>query len=103
MREKAQQLLVEVMKAVGKETVLTTGCRDMKPAAMRALKPLLSKVCETVESTEAAGMTKTAAAKQTLQSINPDVIFEEYTLDITRTTSFEQLLDRIRHGSVDGT
>ncbi|KAI9905441.1 hypothetical protein PsorP6_013930 [Peronosclerospora sorghi] len=52
---------------------------------------------------EQAGKTKTAAAKQTLQSINPDVIFEEYTLDITRTTSFEQLLDRMRRGSVDGT
>ncbi|KAI9908622.1 hypothetical protein PsorP6_002998 [Peronosclerospora sorghi] len=52
-REKAQQLLVEVMKSVGKETVMTTGCRDMKPAAMRALKPLLSKVCEAVEATEA--------------------------------------------------
>jgi ubiquitin-like modifier-activating enzyme 5 len=51
---------------------------------------------------EQAGMTKTAAAKQTLQSINPDVIFEEYTMDITTTKNFEQLLDRIQHGGVDG-
>lgn len=51
---------------------------------------------------EQAGMTKTAAAKQTLQSINPDVIFEEYTVDITTTANFEQLLDRIQHGGVDG-
>lgn len=51
---------------------------------------------------EQAGMTKTAAAKQTLQSINPDVIFEEYTMDITTTANFEQLLDRISHGGVDG-
>lgn len=51
---------------------------------------------------EQAGMTKTAAAKQTLQSINPDVIFEEYTMDITTTVNFEQLLDRISHGGVDG-
>ncbi|TMW57210.1 hypothetical protein Poli38472_003135 [Pythium oligandrum] len=51
---------------------------------------------------EQAGMTKTAAAKQTLQSINPDVIFEEYTMDITTTANFEQLLDRIQHGGVDG-
>ncbi|KAG1690625.1 hypothetical protein DVH05_027975 [Phytophthora capsici] len=51
---------------------------------------------------EQAGMTKTAAAKQTLHSINPDVIFEEYTMDITTTSNFEQLLDRIQHGAVDG-
>ncbi|CAH0516163.1 unnamed protein product [Peronospora belbahrii] len=51
---------------------------------------------------EQAGMTKTAAAKQTLSSINPDVIFEEYTMDITTTTNFEHLLDRIRHGGVNG-
>uniref|UniRef100_K3WL61 Ubiquitin-like modifier-activating enzyme 5 n=1 Tax=Globisporangium ultimum (strain ATCC 200006 / CBS 805.95 / DAOM BR144) TaxID=431595 RepID=K3WL61_GLOUD len=51
---------------------------------------------------EQAGMTKTAAAKQTLHSINPDVIFEEYTMDITTTQNFEQLLDRMQHGGVDG-
>jgi ubiquitin-like modifier-activating enzyme 5 len=34
--------------------------------------------------------------------INPDVIFEEYTVDITTTANFEQLLDRIQHGGVDG-
>ncbi|CAI5742426.1 unnamed protein product [Peronospora destructor] len=51
---------------------------------------------------EQAGMTKTAAAKQTLYSINPDVIFEEYTMNITTTTNFDQLLDRIQHGGVDG-
>ncbi|KAG6590893.1 Ubiquitin-like modifier-activating enzyme 5 [Phytophthora cinnamomi] len=51
---------------------------------------------------EQAGMTKTAAAKQTLHSINPDVVFEEYTMDITTTANFEQLLDRMQHGGVDG-
>jgi ubiquitin-like modifier-activating enzyme 5 len=30
------------------------------------------------------------------------VIFEEYTMDITTTANFEQLLDRLRHGGVDG-
>lgn len=50
---------------------------------------------------EQAGMTKTAAAKQTLHSINPDVLFEEYTVDITTTANFDQLLDRMQHGSVD--
>ncbi|GMF13203.1 unnamed protein product [Phytophthora lilii] len=49
-REKAQQLLVEVMKSVGKDTVFTNGCRDIKPAAMRALKPLLQKVSEAVDA-----------------------------------------------------
>ncbi|RLN06894.1 hypothetical protein BBJ28_00001991 [Nothophytophthora sp. Chile5] len=53
-REKAQLLLIEVMKSVGKDTVLTTGCRDIKPAAMRALKPLLQKVCDAVEASGAA-------------------------------------------------
>ncbi|KAL4157063.1 hypothetical protein PRNP1_006089 [Phytophthora ramorum] len=56
-REKAQLLLVEVMKSVGKDTVFTTGCRDIKPAAMRALKPLLQKVCDAVEASGAATST----------------------------------------------
>jgi len=50
-----------------------------------------------------AGMTKTAAATETLREINPDVIFEEYTMDITTTTNFEQLMDRIQHGGIDNT
>ncbi|TDH74283.1 hypothetical protein CCR75_001987 [Bremia lactucae] len=49
---------------------------------------------------EQAGMTKTAAAKQTLHSINPDVVFEEYTLDITTTTNFEQFVTRIQCGGL---
>ncbi|OWZ12692.1 Cytoskeleton-associated protein [Phytophthora megakarya] len=56
-REKAQILLVEVMKSVGKDTVFTTGCRDIKPAAMRALKPMLQKVSDTVEATGNASAT----------------------------------------------
>ncbi|KAF0687290.1 Aste57867_20956 [Aphanomyces stellatus] len=47
-----------------------------------------------------AGMTKTAAATQTLRDINPDVVFEDYTMDITTTANFEQLKDRIQHGGV---
>ncbi|CAK4071601.1 unnamed protein product [Aphanomyces euteiches] len=47
-----------------------------------------------------AGMTKTAAATQTLREINPDVEFEQYTLDVTTTANFEQLMERIRHGGV---
>jgi ubiquitin-like modifier-activating enzyme 5 len=33
---------------------------------------------------EQAGMTKTDAARQTLENINPDVIYETYTYNITR-------------------
>ena len=39
-------------------------------------------------------MTKTAASVQTLTDINPDVVFEEYTYDITRTANFEHFMDR---------
>ncbi|KDO24270.1 hypothetical protein SPRG_09906 [Saprolegnia parasitica CBS 223.65] len=49
-----------------------------------------------------AGMTKTAASVQTLAAINPDVAFEEHTMDITTTANFEQLLDRIAHGGLHG-
>ncbi|ETV83102.1 hypothetical protein H257_04830 [Aphanomyces astaci] len=47
-----------------------------------------------------AGMTKTAAATQTLMDINPDVSFEEFTKDITTPTNYEHLLDQIQHGGV---
>jgi len=36
-----------------------------------------------------AGMTKTDAAKQTLEEINPDVIYETYTYNITRYIDLE--------------
>lgn len=48
-REKAQAVLVEVMKSVGKDTILTMGCRDIKPAQMRSLRPMIDKVCEVVD------------------------------------------------------
>ena len=38
-----------------------------------------------------AGMTKTNAAKQTLENINPDVVFEAYNYDITTSENFEHL------------
>ncbi len=43
---------------------------------------------------EQAGMTKTAASVATLTDINPDVAFEEYTYDITKTANFEHFMDR---------
>ncbi|GMF17138.1 unnamed protein product [Phytophthora fragariaefolia] len=67
-REKAQQLLVEVMKSVGKDTVLTSGCRDIKPAAMRALKPLLQKVCEAVD---ASGVSTPSVTEPSSSSSGP--------------------------------
>ncbi|OQR82139.1 ubiquitin activating enzyme, E1 family [Thraustotheca clavata] len=47
------------------------------------------------------GLTKTEASVQTLVEINPDVIFEEYTIDITLSANFEQLLDRTQHGGIE--
>ena len=47
-------------------------------------------------------MTKTAASKQTLSEINPDVTIEDFTFDITVPEKFDILCDRIRAGGVDG-
>lgn len=51
---------------------------------------------------EHAGMSKTAAAKQTLAQINPDVAFEHYHYDVTTSENFAHMMDRIQHGGVDG-
>ena len=47
-----------------------------------------------------AGMTKTNAAKQTLEVINPDVVFEAYNYDITTAQNFEHFLGRISKGGL---
>ena len=49
---------------------------------------------------EQAGQTKTAAAKATLEAINPDVCFEEHTYNIAETAHFDHFLDRLSHGSL---
>jgi len=49
-----------------------------------------------------AGMTKTAAAEQTLREINPDVDFEAHTYDITSVTNWADFLDRIAKGGKGG-
>eukprot|EP00742_Colponemidia_sp_Colp-10_P001274 GILJ01001372.1.p1 GENE.GILJ01001372.1~~GILJ01001372.1.p1 ORF type:complete len:411 (+),score=80.22 GILJ01001372.1:170-1234(+) len=49
-----------------------------------------------------AGMSKVEASRQTLSAINPDVEFEAYNYNITRSEQFEHLLDRIQHGAKDG-
>lgn len=46
-------------------------------------------------------MTKTEAAKQTLEAINPDVQFEYYHYDITTTENFEHFYSRVQYGGVE--
>ena len=50
-----------------------------------------------------AGMTKTNAAKQTLENINPDVVFEAYNYDITTSENFEHFLGRVSKGGLGET
>eukprot|EP01120_Amphizonella_sp_Union-15-10_P003157 TRINITY_DN1351_c0_g1_i1.p1 TRINITY_DN1351_c0_g1~~TRINITY_DN1351_c0_g1_i1.p1 ORF type:complete len:417 (-),score=99.30 TRINITY_DN1351_c0_g1_i1:36-1124(-) len=47
-----------------------------------------------------AGMTKTSASKQTLLNINPDVIIEDYSYNITTLANFEHFLSRLQNGGV---
>ncbi|KAK4775371.1 hypothetical protein SAY86_010306 [Trapa natans] len=46
---------------------------------------------------EQAGMTKTDAAVQTLQDINPDVVLESYTLNITTVQGFETFMSSLEN------
>ncbi|KAF2070831.1 hypothetical protein CYY_007855 [Polysphondylium violaceum] len=47
-----------------------------------------------------AGLSKTKAAEQTLQHINPDVSFETYNYNITTIDSFEHFKSRIEKGGI---
>lgn len=49
---------------------------------------------------EQAGQTKSAAAKETLEKINPDVFIEEHRYNITETAHFDHFLDRLANGSL---
>ncbi|EGC36376.1 UBA/THIF-type NAD/FAD binding fold-containing protein [Dictyostelium purpureum] len=49
---------------------------------------------------EQAGKTKTAAAKETLELINPDVEFETYNYNITTMDNFEHFKERIEKGGL---
>ncbi|KYR02942.1 UBA/THIF-type NAD/FAD binding fold-containing protein [Tieghemostelium lacteum] len=49
---------------------------------------------------EQAGLSKTKAAQETLQSINPDVQFETYNYNITTIDNFEHFKERIQHGGL---
>ncbi|KZV31688.1 ubiquitin-like modifier-activating enzyme 5 [Dorcoceras hygrometricum] len=46
-----------------------------------------------------AGMTKTDAAVQTLTDINPDVVLESYTLNITTVQGFETFMSSLKNKS----
>ncbi|KAE8123876.1 hypothetical protein FH972_018795 [Carpinus fangiana] len=48
---------------------------------------------------EQAGMTKTDAAVQTLSDINPDVVLESYTLNITTVQGFETFMSSLKNKS----
>lgn len=48
------------------------------------------------------GMTKTDAAVQTLSEINPDVVLESYSLNITTVKGFETFLGSLSHGRSTG-
>jgi len=47
-------------------------------------------------------MTKTEAAKETLQEINPDVFIETNSYNITTMENFEHFMNCIKLGSIDG-
>ncbi|KAJ0111810.1 hypothetical protein Patl1_01215 [Pistacia atlantica] len=48
---------------------------------------------------EQVGMTKTDAAVQTLSDINPDVVLESYTLNITTVQGFDTFMSSLRNKS----
>ncbi|MCO5563140.1 hypothetical protein L7F22_016776 [Adiantum nelumboides] len=52
---------------------------------------------------EQAGMTKTDAAMQTLLQINPDVILESYTINITTMDGFNKFMQTLTHQVMSGT
>jgi len=47
------------------------------------------------------GLNKVDAAKDTLSSINPDVLLESHNIDVTTVKNFGIFVDRIRHGSLE--
>jgi len=52
---------------------------------------------------EQAGMTKTDAAVQTLADINPDVLLESYTLNITTVKGFEKFMESLTNQVIEST
>lgn len=52
---------------------------------------------------EQVGMTKTDAAAQTLAEINPDVLIESYTLNITTVKGFEKFMETLTNQVIEST
>jgi ubiquitin-like modifier-activating enzyme 5 len=52
---------------------------------------------------EQVGMTKTDAAVQTLAEINPDVLLESYTLNITTVKGFEKFMETLTNQVIEST
>jgi len=50
---------------------------------------------------EQSGMSKVEASLHTLRGINPDVEFEVYNENVTTSSNYEKLLDRMQHGALD--
>jgi len=50
---------------------------------------------------EQTGMMKVDAAKETLLKINPDVVIEAYSYNITTNENYEKFLDKISSGGLD--
>ena len=51
---------------------------------------------------EQIGMEKVAAAKQTLEKINPDVIIEIHSCNITTSENYDKFLETIEKGGING-
>ncbi|ETW05149.1 hypothetical protein H310_04156 [Aphanomyces invadans] len=67
-REKAQLLLVDVFKSVGKDAV-HAGCRDILPAKMRTLKPMIDRAATAAFGSGTAVDDKPASAKPATSSL----------------------------------
>merc|ERR1712070_457186 len=51
---------------------------------------------------EHVGLSKTQATKATLASVNPHVLVETYSLDITAEDADALIIDKLRSGGVEG-
>ncbi|KAF9614516.1 hypothetical protein IFM89_018986 [Coptis chinensis] len=62
-----------------------------------------SRVASDVFLEEMVGMTKTDVAVQTLSDINPDVVLESYTLNITTMEGFDTFMESLRNQNFGST
>lgn len=100
-REKAQQLLLEVLRSVGVQIVLSVGCRDIKPAKMRTLQPLILKLMESVTEARANAMNQEQEEDITMQapstSSNNDDSFQHEN-EATMSSGIKSLRGIRQHG-----